>query len=253
MIGKLGTVVADVGGILREDKLPLPKEIEEWLRKFVQRGGEFVCITGAPLSHIPKPLFEIAKVIFAEMGGVRWEGGKTTLYGASEVAELRSLLNIQEESGPTMVKGIGEVIIEGPREVSLTFLFGAPPHYPGLVVDADFHRARILIEHLIREHDLALYVIPGQGEGYSWLDIAPVTKEKTVANFLTSRNPHGRCFYLGDEENDIAPMKLPRVIPVGFPNCHSEIQKLAKTRGIFINIPAPKGVVEFLRLLVGEE
>jgi len=253
MVERLGTVVADLGGILREDKLPLPKEVEGWLRRFVDKGGELICITGAPLSHIPTSLFEIAKVIFAEMGAVRWERGKTTLYGASEIEELRSLLNIKEESGPAKIKGIGEVIIEGPREASLTLLFGSPPHYPGIVTDGDFCRAKVFIEYLLKEHDLALHIIPGQGKGYAWIDIAPMTKEKTLFNFLISRNPHGRCFYLGDEESDIAPMKLPRVIPVGFPNCHPEIQKLARIRGIFINVPAPKGVVEFLKLLVGEE
>lgn len=247
-------VIADIDEILRENKQPLPEDVREGLRKFQGKGGELTCITGAPLGHVPKPLFSIAKVIFAEMGGVSLKEGEMTLFKAEEIEHLRSLLGITASDGFQEIEE-GNVIIEGPRQASLTLLFGKPPHYP-IQSTADFGRAKERIELLIKEHRLSVHLTPGKGSQheYQWLDITVTTKAETVKRLLAQDDPGGPIFYLGDGGSDFEAMKILEVIPVGFTNCLPEIQELAQSRGVFIPLPAPHGgtVAFFSSLLKGE-
>ncbi len=246
-------VVSDIDGVLRRDKQPLPADIREALGRFKEKGGELVCITGAPLHNVPFELFDLSNLVLAEMGGVRRRGGKVELVGAEAIELLRALLGIAPFWGLQEIEE-GTVIVDGPRDASLCLFSGAPPHWPSTAA-ADLSLVEKRVSSLITQHGLSLSVMPGRDETYGWLDMTVTTKAEAVQRLLEDlAGPCSEVYYLGDTESDLPAMQLSGVIPVGFLNCIPRIQALAREQGIFIPQNASdRGVVEFFSRFLNRE
>ena len=197
------------------------------------------------MSHLPKGWEEWASGAYVESGWVCLSpySKEPPFYdkeAQDAIKRLRRRLGIEVDDGPSLIPGVGTVIVEGGRWASLTLLTGTPPHYPGVMGDAALEPLKPLV------WQYGLQAMSGRDTVYKWLDCIPGGKELTVRRFLD----RGPLYYLGDGFNDLASMELSGVIPVGFQNSIPEIQALAKQRGIYVDLPGPDGgVTEFFQRL----
>ena len=244
-------VVSDLDEVLRADKGPVARELAEAIARIGSRSDVTICIiTGAPHAHIPPIFYHTA---FAESGAVRLDQHGTLAIaheGEEVIKDLRRALGITKDDGIDEIKE-GSVIIEEPRFCSLTLLFGAPPHYPGLITSASPAKVMERIKDFVGDRRAAgLHILPGAHKSYEWIDITTTTKEATVGRLLAAMPDVKKAYYLGDGRNDLAVMRNPHITPVGFANSIPEIQELVYICGIYIPHPGPQGgALEFFRFL----
>ncbi len=245
-------VISDVDGVLRAKKGSVGYEIEDAVRSFCGKGGIFIMITGAPSSHVPTNL--PAHIVLAEAGGIMQmveEGGLRKFQpGVEAVNQLKSWLGINPKWNDGLAHIDGEsVIIEGPRETSLTFLVGNPPHYEGLHTSISLRDLKRRVDLAIQVQSLPLTVSLGEDTTYEYMDVFSMTKAR-VLNHLIEQTDWRGAYLLGDGQPELEAMMLLEVIPVGFSNSIEKIRALARERGVFIDLPGPEGgVVEFFRQL----
>lgn len=236
--------VSDVDEILRHNKGPVSQENQRNLIKYGKNG---IFITGAPLTHVPKELFMLqAATVLAEQGSVKWQKEKDNVVlmaGAIEI--IKSKLGIATEDGLCEFDGQGSVIVEGPRISSLTFLFGAPPHYP-FSTTADREMVKSKIHNIIQEESLPISIYSGEDETYTYLDLITTTKRETAQRLIREGILTRPFYYVGDKRNDLAVMELDGVVPVAFPNCIGEVISIARAKGIYIPfLPYEEGLTKF--------
>ncbi|MFH1575449.1 MAG: hypothetical protein ABIB55_00710 [Candidatus Nealsonbacteria bacterium] len=243
--------VSDIDEILREEKKPISREMQESLNRYGQEG---IFITGAPLSHVPQELFMLqAATILAEHGAVKWRRGQNNVVsGARDIEIIRKKLGISINDGFQEMDEHCSVIIEGPRTSSLTFLFGAPPHYP-FCATANRESIKDKIQDIIQEDGLSVSIYQGEDKVYTWLDLITSTKKDAIQQLIIDGTLSAPFFYIGDKENDLEVMQLEEVVPVAFPNCICDIISLARQRGIYIDcLPYEGGVSKFFAQINGK-
>jgi hypothetical protein len=246
--------LSDVDNTLREKKGAVRAETIKAIREFQRAGGVSGVHTGAPSHHIPREV--PAHIILGESGGVMEipERGGRSIYepGRAIIARLRVELGIQEEDGLTHTPW-GPAILEGPRYTSLTFLTGAPPHYPGVQVATPLEVLHAGVMKTLGRLGLReVWLSVGSDTSYSWLDVRTMSKARAVANLLPMLREGDihTIYVLGDDRSDFEAMLVPDATPVGFANSIQEIRALARERGVYVDLPGPTGgVAEFFRRL----
>ena len=239
-------ILCDVDEVLRPGKQPVSADLIDII-SYVRRIGVHVgMITGGALSQLPDIAVDLA---FAESGGVmRLPDGNVRvndqLNGA--IAKLDQFLGLRGSTG-WQEPPAGGVILEEERFSGRTFLFGSPPHYPGLCARGSLEDLYQRISDYITQNAVRLMVMPGVAQTYRWLDVISVTKEETLSRILHECS-YDKIYYLGDGPNDLVSMQLPGIVPVGFANSIAAIREIAQARGEYIPLPGPEGgSYEFFR------
>ncbi|HID39178.1 MAG TPA: hypothetical protein EYP36_06660 [Calditrichaeota bacterium] len=175
-------IISDIDGILREDKKPIEPVLVESLLD-ITKNVLLVCITGAPLHHVPEVLFDCSWMIFAEMGGVKWKKGRVEIHSQKQkyIQEIKEVLGIASDKEDGEVETyLGKVILEGPRKTSLTFLIGEPEHYQGQKGSLYFEDLQTFLKFVIDVKKLPLKISVGADKKYQWIDVISCTKKETI-------------------------------------------------------------------------
>jgi hypothetical protein len=242
----MALVISDVDGILRAGKGEVDKKLVCTIEEFCGSENELWLVTGAPVSHLPAVCFHRG---FGEFGTIEVtsRGDQHVLYPEvrSVFQTMRRALGLCCEDGLDNLQGTIPVIIEGPRECSLTLLFGNPPHYPELGTswtEGIAEMAKRRVREVAARECLSVRIQVGTDTTYGWLDIKAVTK----AEVMFERLPEGEKIFCADD-TDLSLLEMPGVIPVGFANSTEKIRVFAQTHGLFYNRPAPQGgMIQFL-------
>jgi hypothetical protein len=241
-------ILCDVDDVLRPGKQPMALDLIQLIFKVRTKNIHVGMITGGAFSQLPNFPVDLA---FAESGGVmRLPGGCMYVVGNLNgiIAGFDQYLGVNSVEG-WQEPPVGGVILDCLRFSSRGFLFGRPPHYPGLHAAASYEDFLARASEYVFLQAPHLSIVPGTANGYRWFDVVSTTKEKTVLQLMEG-SIYGKIYYLGDGNNDLAAMQLPDITPVGFSNSIAQIQEIARSRGHYIDLPGPEGgSYEFFRRL----